>query len=96
VIGVHGVRQRCVATTIHPDTGSQDLDVPRHIRRTFGNALGLDCWVIQPGTISVGDPVTIGPTEEVPERIGGWIIGAPYRADLMSRRYRATGVESDD
>jgi uncharacterized protein YcbX len=82
VIGIHSVRQRCIATTIDPDTGSQDLDVLRHIRRRFGNELALNCWVIQPGTISVGDPVTLRRTAAQPARIGGWVTGSPYPSAL--------------
>jgi uncharacterized protein len=78
LIGVHSVRARCIVTTIDPDTGDQDLDVLRHIRRTFGGQLALDCWVIAPGTISVGDPVDIVPLPEEPARVGGWVVGAPY------------------
>ncbi|WP_412542887.1 MOSC domain-containing protein [Longispora sp. K20-0274] len=33
LIGVHSVRQRCVVTSIDPDTGEHDLDVFRRIRR---------------------------------------------------------------
>ena len=38
LIGVHSMRQRCIVTTIDPDTGEQDLDVLRRIRHRFGNA----------------------------------------------------------
>lgn len=79
VIGVYAVRQRCVVTTIDPDTGAQDLDVLRHIRRRFDHRLGLDCWVIQPGQVRVGDLVSLGGTIAGPPRAGGWIIGRPYR-----------------
>ncbi|MFI7068136.1 MOSC domain-containing protein [Kribbella sp. NPDC050124] len=33
LIGVHSQRPRCIVTTIDPDTGEQDLDVLRRIRR---------------------------------------------------------------
>ena len=49
LIGVHSVRQRCVVTTIDPDTGSQDLDVFRRIRDEFDGELALNCWVMRPG-----------------------------------------------
>jgi uncharacterized protein YcbX len=86
VIGVHSARPRCIVTTIDPDNGRQDLDVLRHIRRRFGNELALNCWVIQPGTISVGDPVTLRRIAEQPARIGGWITGAPYTLSTGSAR----------
>lgn len=78
LIGVHSVRQRCIVTSIDPDTGEQDLDVFRRIRRLFGSELGLDCWVIRPGTVHLGDPAVLVPTDEQPAHRGGWILGAPY------------------
>lgn len=78
VVGVHSVRQRCVVTSIDPDTGQQDLDVFRRIRTEFDNRLALDCWVITPGTVQVGDPVQLVPTAAVARHVGGWIVGAPY------------------
>lgn len=79
VIGVHSVRRRCVVTSIDPDTGAQDLAVSRRIRTEFGNELCLNCWVIRPGQVREGDPVELVPTDAVPERIGGWVTGRPYR-----------------
>lgn len=79
VIGVHSVRQRCIVTSIDPDTGAQDLDVFRRIRREFGSQLALNSWVIRPGTISIGDVARLQPTAEQPRDLGGWIVGAPYR-----------------
>ena len=78
LIGVHSQRSRCIVTSIDPDTGEQDLDVFRRIRREFGNELALNCWVIRPGTVSVGDPVHVVPTDARPDAVGGWITGAPY------------------
>lgn len=78
LIGVHSVRQRCVVTTIDPDTGDQDLDVLRRIRDVFGGELALNCWVIRPGPVHVGDQVRLAPSPEGPGRIGGWIVGEPY------------------
>jgi uncharacterized protein YcbX len=79
VVGLHSVRQRCIVTTIDPDTGEQDLDVLRRIRDVFGGEVALNAWAIRPGSVQVGDAVRIIPSGEVPERIGGWIVGAPYR-----------------
>jgi uncharacterized protein len=78
VIGMFQKRARCVVTTIDPDTGEQDLDVHRRIRHEFGGVLCLDSWVIRPGPVSVGDTVEVVPTDELPDRVGGWIVGAPY------------------
>ncbi len=78
LIGVHQRRQRCVVTSIDPDTGDQDLDVFRRIRRVFGGYLGLDCWVIEPGTVHLDDRVQIVQAPSRPAHVGGWIVGAPY------------------
>lgn len=78
LVGVHSVRQRCIVTSIDPDTGVQDLDVFRRVRREFGNELALNCWVIRPGTVSVGDPARLVATDARPAHLGGWIVGAPY------------------
>jgi hypothetical protein len=80
VVGVHSVRQRCIVTSIDPDSGAQDLDVSRRIRRVFANELCLNCWVIRPGVIRHGDDVALEATDARPARIGGWVTGAPYRA----------------
>ncbi len=79
LIGIHSVRQRCVVTTIDPDTGAQDVDVLRRIRDGFEGKLALDAWVIRPGSVAVGDPVALVDTDARPGRVGGWIVGAPYR-----------------
>ena len=78
LIGVHSVRQRCVVTTIDPATGVQDLNVLRRIREVCGGEVALNCWVIRPGTVHVGDTVRFEPAPREPDRIGGWIVGAPY------------------
>ncbi|SER62233.1 hypothetical protein SAMN05216188_113128 [Lentzea xinjiangensis] len=78
VIGMYRKRARCVVTTIDPDTGAQDLDVHRRIRREFGGVLCLDSWVLRPGVVHVGDAVEVVPTDELPGHVGGWIVGRPY------------------
>jgi uncharacterized protein len=80
VIGIFQLRQRCVVTTIDPDTGAQDLNVLRRIRHEFGSRIALDSWVIRPGRIRLGDEVVLRRTTEEPVHIGGWIVGAPYSA----------------
>jgi uncharacterized protein YcbX len=79
LIGIHDLRGRCVVTTIDPDTGAQDVDVLRRIRDQFEGRVALDCWVIRPGTVRVGDAVTLLDTDAQPERLGGWTVGAPYQ-----------------
>jgi uncharacterized protein YcbX len=80
VIGVHSLRQRCIVTTIDPDTGARDLDVLRQIRDDFDGEIALNCWVIRPGTIELGQTVELVETDAVPDQIGGWTVGAPYLA----------------
>jgi uncharacterized protein len=53
------LRQRCVMTTYDPDTQVQDLSVLKRIVREFDGTLALDCSVITPGSIRVGDAVEI-------------------------------------
>lgn len=83
VIGIHSVRQRCIVTSIDPDTGAQDLDVFRRIRQRFGSQLALNAWVIHPGTIHLGDPVGFERTTAQPGHVGGWIVGRPYGAAVQ-------------
>jgi uncharacterized protein len=78
LIGLHSVRQRCVVTSIDPETGTQDLDVFRRIRAVFGGKLALNSWVIRPGRIRVGDVAAIVETPAEPPSVGGWIVGAEY------------------
>jgi uncharacterized protein YcbX len=78
VIGLHSLRQRCVVTSIDPDTGAQDLDVFRRIRTVFGGKLALNSWVIRPGRIRVGDTAELVDAPAEPAHIGGWIVGAHY------------------
>jgi uncharacterized protein YcbX len=59
LIGVQELRQRCIMTSYDPDTQVQDRAVTRSIFTRFGGTLALDCFVIQPGEIAVGDPVTL-------------------------------------
>lgn len=79
VIGVHSLRERCIVTTIDPDTGAQNLDVLRRIRNEFGGRLALNCWTITPGRVRVGDAAHVVDSDAVPAHLGGWIVGAPYR-----------------
>ena len=53
---------RCAITTLDPDTGQPDLDIPSAIRsyRPSPQAafFGVYAVVERPGTVSVGDEVT--------------------------------------
>jgi uncharacterized protein YcbX len=59
LIGILGLRQRCVMTTYDPDTQAHDPTVLQRIQREFGGRLALDCWVIRDGRIRVGDAVEL-------------------------------------
>jgi uncharacterized protein YcbX len=61
LIGMEDLRGRCIMTTFDPDTGKQDLSVLRRIQREFDGVLGLNSFVVTPGTISVGDTVDLIP-----------------------------------
>lgn len=79
LIGVYSLRERCVMTTVDPDTGERDPEVLRRIHREFDGRLALNCWVVEGGVIRVGDPVEVVETALEPPRPGGWVVGAPYR-----------------
>jgi uncharacterized protein YcbX len=53
------LRGRCVMTTYDPDTQAQDPGVLRRIAQDFGGRMALDCAVIEPGRVAVGDPVVL-------------------------------------
>ena len=78
LIGVHSPRGRCVVTTIDPDSGERDAGVLRRINREFGGELALNCWVIEPGTINVGDAAELVDSDAEPREQGGWVVGRPY------------------
>jgi uncharacterized protein len=51
--------ERCVITTIDPDTTAVDPDVLRRARLELGGMMGVYCSVLQPGAVAVGDQVTV-------------------------------------
>jgi uncharacterized protein YcbX len=57
VIGIEDLRTRCIMTTFDPDTQQQDLRVLHRVQQEFAGRLGLNCYVVVPGHIAVGDPV---------------------------------------
>ncbi|MBI1850631.1 MAG: MOSC N-terminal beta barrel domain-containing protein [Planctomycetes bacterium] len=59
LIQLRDLRQRCVMTTFDPDTLAQDVSVLRKIHREFDGRLALNASVLEPGTVAVGDPVTL-------------------------------------
>jgi len=65
VIRIVSLRQRCIMTTFDPDTEEQDKEVLLRIHRELDGQLALDCEVLQPGTVKVGDPVEVRPPNEM-------------------------------
>jgi hypothetical protein len=59
VLSVNEPCERCVITTIDPDTIEVDLDVLKRTRAELGGDMGVYCSVIEPGEIAVGDPVAL-------------------------------------
>jgi uncharacterized protein YcbX len=59
LIGAQDLRLRCIMTSFDPDTLAQDKEITRGIYRRFEGKLALNCFVIEAGTISVGDEVTL-------------------------------------
>ena len=55
VLQVVKLRSRCVMTIFDPDTLEQDHGVLRRIVEEFDERMALDCAVLEPGRISVGD-----------------------------------------
>jgi uncharacterized protein YcbX len=58
-IGVQDLRLRCIMTSFDPDTLAQDKDVAIGIYRRFEGKLALNCFVIEPGEVALGDEVVL-------------------------------------
>ena len=73
VVAVHSLRERCVITTFDPDTLAQDKGVLQRIYRDFGGKMALNCWVVEPGRVEVGDDAGLleGYEPKVPPPPGG-------------------------
>ena len=59
LVGVQQVRSRCVMTTYDPDTLEQDIEILKKIYFVLGGRTALDCSVLEPGWIRVGDPAEV-------------------------------------
>ena len=59
IIRIVDLRQRCIMTTFDPDTAAQDTEVLLRIHRELDGLLALNCEVLRPGRIRVGDTATI-------------------------------------
>jgi uncharacterized protein YcbX len=58
-IHVAQLRARCVMTTYDPDTLEQDRNVLFRIVKELDGTMALDCSVVTPGTLRLGDTVTV-------------------------------------
>jgi uncharacterized protein YcbX len=59
IIRIVDLRQRCIMTTFDPDTAAQDTEVLLRIHRELDGLLALNCEVLRPGRIRVGDTATV-------------------------------------
>lgn len=59
VIEMVSLRQRCIMTTFDPDTAAQDTSVLLKIHRELDGMFALDCAVVRPGRVRVGDRVEL-------------------------------------
>ena len=66
IVWLDSLRDRCVMTTVDPDTNERDPEVLRDIVRRFGGQLALNAEVARAGTIRVGDVVTLVPGGPTP------------------------------
>lgn len=77
VVGLAGLRGRCIMTTWDPDTGAQDVGVLLRIHREFEGKFGLNAWTARPGILAVGDPVELrdAPEDAAAPRLGRFAAG---------------------
>ena len=66
LLGVRQVRGRCVMTTFDPDTLEQDIAVLQKIYWELGGRTALDCHVLRPGLVRVGDAAEVGESWTLP------------------------------
>ena len=59
LVAVVKLRARCVMTTFDPDTLHQDHRVLRRIVTNFDGVMALDAFVVEPGSVRIGDPVEV-------------------------------------
>ena len=59
LIGVQDLRLRCIMTSFDPDTQVQDKSITLDIYHRFEGKLALNCFVIEPGEVAVGDEVQL-------------------------------------
>ncbi len=59
LVSIVKLRPRCVMTTFDPDTLVQDQGVLRRIVTDFDGVMALDAFVVEPGSVHVGDAVHV-------------------------------------
>jgi uncharacterized protein len=59
LIGVSHRCERCAMTTVDPDTAEVDPSVLTRVRRELEGEFALNCDVLEPGRVAVGDPVEV-------------------------------------
>ena len=59
VISVEHLCERCAAVTADPESGDRDTAVLQRINAHLDGRLALNCEVVEPGTVSRGDPVSL-------------------------------------
>lgn len=59
ILSVDEPCERCVITTIDPDTIEVDLDVLKRTNDELSGLLGVYCSVVESAPIAVGDPVSV-------------------------------------
>ncbi len=59
VLSVDEPCERCVITTIDPDTIEIDLDVLKRANAELGGTMGVYCSVVEPATVRTGDRVAL-------------------------------------
>ena len=70
VLRIVSPTERCVVTTIDPDTLDRDRAVLAELARRRDNLFGVYGQVVRPGWVRVGDPVRVQPPDG-PPRTGG-------------------------
>jgi uncharacterized protein YcbX len=58
-IGVRHLCERCLVTTIDPDTAEADPSVLTRVRRDLEGLFALNCDVLEPGRVAAGDRVEL-------------------------------------
>ena len=66
VVGVRQVRARCVMTTFDPDTLEQDIGVLQKIYFELDGVTALDCYVMEPGRVRIGDEAELLDSSTLP------------------------------